>query len=104
VPVVVSTPDISSRHSAILAIIARILSLIRLGAIPSAQFILVSAVALFAGVFDHDQSAMTRTPLAIRQSEVAKCFFSSAIICCTGFFDGGEITNMAALANSHPWT
>src|ERR1700719_5043098 len=51
-------PEMSSRHSAIRAIMARAESLTALGAMPSAQLIVLSAVAFDDAVRDHFQNAM----------------------------------------------
>jgi hypothetical protein len=52
VPAVANVPLMSSRHLATDAISARAESFTAEGAMPSAQFTLLSAVALFDGVFD----------------------------------------------------
>src|SRR3974390_2546911 len=52
-------PDTSSRHSAVRAIMARAESFTDEGDCPSAQLIVVSAVALLAAVFDQDQNGMS---------------------------------------------
>ncbi len=51
-------PEMSSRHFATAAISARAESFTALGAIPSAQLIVESAVALDDAVFDHFQIGM----------------------------------------------
>src|SRR5260370_2827081 len=51
-------PETSSRHSASRAITARAESLTALGAMPSAQLIVLSAVAFDDAVRDHFQNAM----------------------------------------------
>src|SRR6202011_4502753 len=51
-------PETSSRHSASRAIMARAESLTALGAMPSAQLIVLSAVAFDDAVRDHFQNAM----------------------------------------------
>jgi hypothetical protein len=55
VPPVAIAPDMSSRYFEAAAIMARAESLTVEGACPSAQLIVLSAVALFAAVRDHFQ-------------------------------------------------
>ena len=52
-PPVVSVAEMSSRHFATAAISARAESFTALGAIPSAQLMVASAVAFEEAVFDH---------------------------------------------------
>src|SRR5690242_3202016 len=55
------TPETSSRHSAVRAIMARAESLTEDGDCPSAQLIVASAVALLAAVFDQLQNGMAHS-------------------------------------------
>ena len=64
-PVSTSNPDVSSRHSATAAIIARPEGLTALGAMPAAQLIVGSAVALLPAVVDHCQTAADTGPAPI---------------------------------------
>jgi hypothetical protein len=68
VPVVTMPPATSSRYLAAAAIMARALSFTDEGDCPSAQLMVLSAVALLAGVCDHFQKVM-RVP----QKETAPC-------------------------------
>src|SRR5579862_5550488 len=88
-------PEISSRHSAMRAIMARAESLIALGAMPSAQLTVESALALEDAVRDHFQNGIgsprmkkaraglaqawqTRCPCAFRQQQGVGAGYGSA--------------------------